>query len=307
MLHVFIDPYDTTAWYPNYLSGLKKGLEKAGVAYRYSENLPNNESDPILITRFTLFEQFRHSVPVRNPLYIMEHDVWNPFTNVVDPATLWIFKHPSLRAILYTNPSMVPWGERCLEPGSKVKVLAAGFPYDHEKLEQVAAEVQPTAARDKLIVFPGRLNEFYQPYVSVRMAMELRERGYRTVIASPIDPQCHYPVSLWQELGIEVGRLAQPDYYRLLARAQAAITVTIGGSLTLALYEAHLLGAKPIAPMDRSGLPPFTEVYEPRYDILNPREALQMIEDNTPIRIDTKWFDSDFYVANLLNAVEEWS
>ena len=33
MLHVLIDEKDQTAWYPNYLSGLKKGLDSAGVPY----------------------------------------------------------------------------------------------------------------------------------------------------------------------------------------------------------------------------------------------------------------------------------
>lgn len=306
LIHILVDPTDKTAWYPNYLSGLRKGLQEAKVDFRFSPDLPENPDDVVLITRYTLFDLIRQAKPTPKHLIIMEHDVWNPFTNVVDPSTLWIFQHPSCKAILYTNPSMLEWGERSTGPNSSVKVVAAGFPYDHEKINAVIEETKPTKDREKLVVFPGRLNEFYQPYLSVRMAMELKDKGYRTVITSPIEPQIHYPVSLWRDLGIEVGKLPQQEYYRLLSKAKAAISVTIGGSLTLALYEAHLLGAKPIIPMDVNGRPPFTEIYEPRYDILNPREALRMIDDDTEIHIDKKWFDYRRYVEILLDTIDSY-
>ncbi len=265
-------------------------------------DLKNRGVQDILIT--CVDNLIRQANPAPKHLIIMEHDVWNPFTNVVDPNTLWIFQHPSCKAVLYTNPSMLYWGERSVGPDSSVKVIAAGFPYDHEKINAIMDETKPTKDREKLVVFPGRLNEFYQPYLSVRMAMELKDSGYRTVITSPVEPQSHYPVSLWQQLGIEVGKLPQPEYYRLLSKAKAAISVTIGGSLTLALYEAYLLGAKPIIPMDINGRPPFTEIYEPRYDILNPREALRMIDDNTEIHIDKKWFDYRRNVEILLDTID---
>ncbi|NQX58667.1 hypothetical protein [Paenibacillus qinlingensis] len=303
MLHVLVDENDQTAWYPNYLSGLKKGLESAGVPYIFTPELPKDPKHPVLITRFTLFDMIKDANPVPQHLYIQEHDVWNPFTNVLDLESLWIFQHPSLKAIFYTNPSMVPWGKRCLPPGSQVEVIAAGFPYDHDYVNATLNGIQPSNEREKLIVFPGRMNEFYQPYLSVRLAFEFMELGYRVVIASPVTPLSHYPVAMWRELGIEVGRLPHAEYYQLLSKATAAVSVTIGGSLTLALYEAQLLGAAPIAPKGRDDLPPFTEMYSPRYDLLHPREAIEMVQNKVPVTIDTRWFSIDAYVQTLLDTI----
>ncbi|MEW9701433.1 hypothetical protein [Paenibacillus sp. SI8] len=154
-------------------------------------------------------------------------------------------------------------------------------------------------------MFPGRMNEFYQPYLSVRLAFEFMERGYRVVVASPVNPLSHYPVPLWRELGIEVGRLPHAEYYKLLAKAKAAVSVTIGGSLTLALYEAQLLGATPIAPMGRADLPPFTEMYHPRYDLLNPRQAIDMVENNVRVEIESRWFSIDAYVQTIMDVIED--
>jgi hypothetical protein len=100
-----------------------------------------------------------------------------------------------------------------------------------------------------------------------------------------------------------VGRLPHAEYYQLLSKATAAVSVTIGGSLTLALYEAQLLGATPIAPKGRDDLPPFTEMYSPRYDLLHPREAIDMVENKVPVTIDTRWFSIDAYVRTLLDTV----
>jgi hypothetical protein len=165
-------------------------------------------------------------------------------------------------------------------------------------------DVSPSDQREKLIVFPGRMNEFYQPYLAYRMAYEFKERGYRVFIASPTKPLDHYPISLWKESGIEIGRLQHQEYYKLLSKAKAAVSVTIGGSLTLALYEAQLLGATPIAPMGRSGLPPFTEMYNPRYDLLSPIDAINMVEQGVKVEIDEKWFDYKSYVRILMNTIE---
>lgn len=304
MLHILVDEKDETAWYPNYLSGLRKGLEKAGIPHIFASTLPDNPNDGILITRYTLFDLIKEASHLTNPIYIQEHDVWNPFTNVLDIESLWIFRHPALRAIFYTNPSMVPWGERCLPADSTVQVVAAGFPYDHDYVHAAMQGIEAVKEREKLIVFPGRMNEFYQPYLSVRMAFEFMDIGYRVVVASPITPMSHYPVSLWKEMGVEVGRLPHREYYQLLAKAKAAVSVTIGGSLTLALYEAHLLGATPIAPMGRSDLPPFTEMYEPRYDLLNPRQAIDMVENNVDVHIDFTWFSIDDYVKRIMDVIE---
>jgi hypothetical protein len=303
LLHVLVDEKDETAWYPNYLSGLRKGLETADVSFVFSAELPTDPSVPVLITRYTLFDLIKQAEVVPLQLFIQEHDVWNPFTNVLDLESLWIFNHPSLKAVLYTNPSMVPWGKRCLPPGSAVQVVAAGFPYDHNYVNATLNDTEAGSEREKLIVFPGRMNEFYQPYLSVRLAFEFMELGYRVVVASPVNPLSYYPVSLWRELGIEVGRLPQAEYYKLLSKAKAAVSVTIGGSLTLALYEANLLGATPIAPMGRADLPPFTEMYHPRYDLLNPRQAIEMVENNVSVQIESRWFSIDAYVQTLLEVV----
>ena len=278
MLHVIYDPNEPTAWYPNFLSGFRAALNQAGVPHRFETRMPEQPEGPVFFTRYTVQKQLLEAVRPPEHVIIHEHDFWNPFTNAYDPDDRWIYAHPSLRTILVTNPSMVPWGERYLPRGSKVEVVAAGFPYDHSLINQVIAEVKPGLERERLIVFPGRLNEFYQPYLSVRMAFELMDLGYKVFIASPIDPLSYYPVALWQEMGIQVGRLPHADYYRLLARAEAAISTTTGGSLTLALYEAHLLGATPIAPHGRPELPPWTEVYHPRYDLLHPRQAIEMVQ-----------------------------
>ncbi|OCT13477.1 hypothetical protein A8709_17895 [Paenibacillus pectinilyticus] len=307
MLHVLVDEKDETAWYPNYLSGLKKGLESAGIPYLFSPDLPTDLQQPVLITRYTLFDQIKEADPAPENLYIQEHDVWNPFTNVLDLESLWIFKHPSLKAIFYTNPSMVPWGQRCLPAGSDVDVVAAGFPYDHDYVNATLGSIDVSTQREKLIVFPGRMNEFYQPYLSVRLAFEFMDLGYRVVIASPVSPLSHYPVAMWRELGIEVGRLPHAEYYQLLSKATAAVSVTIGGSLTLALYEAQLLGATPIAPKGRHHLPPFTEMYSPRYDLLNPREAIDMVENNVSVQIDERWFSIDTYVHTLWDVIQKRS
>jgi hypothetical protein len=306
LLHVLVDEKDQTAWYPNYLSGLKKGLETASIPYIFSPVLPNDPTIPVLITRYTLFELIKTADIVPLNLFIQEHDVWNPFTNVLDLDTLWIFKHPSLKAVFYTNPSMVPWGKRCLDLESNVEVIAAGFPYDHDYVNAALNGID-TQERENLIVFPGRMNEFYQPYLSVRLAFEFMDLGYRVVVASPINPDSHYPVSLWKELGVDVDRLPHSEYYKLLSKARAAVSVTIGGSLTLALYEAQLLGATPIAPMGRPELPPFTEMYNPRYDLLNPRQAIEMVENNVSVSIDTRWFSIDEYVGTLIDAVNNLS
>lgn len=303
MLHVLIDEKDETAWYPNYLSGLKKGLEAAKVPFVFTTQLPENPEHAVLITRYTLFDLFRDITLSPRSIYIQEHDVWNPFTNVLDQNSLWIFKHPSLKAIFYTNPSMVPWGKRCLQPGSPVEVIAAGFPYDHDYVNDTIRTIDPSHNKEKLVVFPGRMNEFYQPYLSFRMAVEFKELGYRVVIASPVNPLSHYPVELWREAGIEVGRLPHKDYYELLSRATAAVSVTIGGSLTLALYEAYLLGATPIAPKGRYNLPPFTEMYNPRYDLLNPREAIDMVESRVKVEIDSEWFSIEEYTNKILKTI----
>ena len=180
------------------------------------------------------------------------------------------------------------------------------FRSDHTLINRVIAEVKPGPDRERLVVFPGRLNEFYQPYLAVRMAFELMDRGYRVFIASPIDPLSYYPVELWRQMGIGVGRLPHEEYYRLLARAQAAVSTTTGGSLTLALYEAYLLGATPIAPAGRPDLPPWTEVYHPRYDALNPREAIEMVEQRTPVTVDRRWFDIRHYVETLMEVAGPW-
>lgn len=306
MLHVVYDPADPTAWYPNFLSGLRKGLDEAGVAHEFLTRMPERPRGPVFFTRYTVQKQLLEVPEPPEHVIIHEHDIWNPFTNAYDPADLWIYRHPSLAAILVTNPSMVPWGERYLPAGSRARVVAAGFPYDHSLINRVIAELRPGPDRERLVVFPGRLNEFYQPYLSVRMAFELMDRGYRVFIASPIDPLSYYPVDLWKQMGIAVGRLPHEEYYRLLARAQAAISTTTGGSLTLALYEAHLLGATPIAPEGRPDLPPWTEVYHPRYDALNPRQAIEMVEQHTPVAVDRRWFDIGHYVEHLLSVVGPW-
>lgn len=300
MLHIIWDPNERNTWYPNFLAGLRRGLDELGVEYELSTQLPRKAEGPVFLTRFSINHLLREAESPPEHVIIQEHDVWNPFTNAFDPAELWIYQHPSLKTILVTNPSMVSWAERCLPAGSSVRVVATGFPYDHDPVLKVRAELQPTAERERLIVFPGRLNEFYQPYLSARMAYEFMDLGYRVVIASPIDPLSYYPVSLWKEMGIEVGRLPQEEYYRLLSRATAAVSTTIGGSLTLALYEAKLLGATPIAPMGRDHLPPFTEMYHPRYDLLNPRQAIEMVEQGVQVEIDPVWFDYKHYVARLV-------
>lgn len=306
MLYVIYDPNDPTAWYPNFLAGLRQGLNAAGVEYAYLTRMPERPRGPVFFTRYTVQKQLLEAPEPPEHVIIHEHDIWNPFTNAYDPADLWIYRHPSLAAVLVTNPSMVPWGERYLPPDSRAQVVAAGFPYDHSLIHRIIAEVQPSPHRERLVVFPGRLNEFYQPYLSVRMAFELMDLGYRVFIASPIDPLSHYPVALWRRMGIEVGRLSHEEYYRLLARAQAAISTTTGGSLTLALYEAHLLGATPIAPAGRPDLPPWTEIYHPRYDALNPRQAIAMVEQRVPVTVEQRWFDIGHYVEQLLAVISPW-
>lgn len=306
MLYVIYDPNDPTAWYPNFLAGLRQGLNAAGVEYAYLTRMPERPRGPVFFTRYTVQKQLLEAPEPPEHVIIHEHDIWNPFTNAYDPADLWIYRHPSLAAVLVTNPSMVPWGERYLPPDSRAQVVAAGFPYDHSLIHRIIAEVQPSPHRERLVVFPGRLNEFYQPYLSVRMAFELMDLGYRVFIASPIDPLSHYPVALWRQMGIEVGRLSHEEYYRLLARAQAAISTTTGGSLTLALYEAHLLGATPIAPAGRPDLPPWTEIYHPRYDALNPRQAIAMVEQRVPVTVEQRWFDIGHYVEQLLAVISPW-
>lgn len=303
MLHVIYDPNDSTAWYPNFLRGFRAALDAAGVAYEYLTQMPERPEGPVFFTRYTVQKQLLEAARPPEHVIIHEHDIWNPFTNAYDPNDRWIYQHPSLKTILVTNPSMAPWGERYLPAGSKVEVVVAGFPYDHTLIHQVIDEVKPSAERERLIVFPGRLNEFYQPYLSVRMGFELMERGYKIFIASPIDPLSYYPVALWQEMGIQVGRLPHAEYYRLLARAQAAISTTTGGSLTLALYEAHLLGATPIAPHGQPHLPPWTEMYHPRYDLLNPRQAIEMVEQGVKVEVETRWFSQQHYVEQLLAAI----
>lgn len=306
LLHIVYDPHDPTAWYPNFLAGLRRGLDEAGVPYEYLTRMPERPRGPVFFTRYTVQKQLLEAPEPPEHVIIHEHDIWNPFTNAYDPADLWIYRHPSLAAILVTNPSMVPWGERYLPAGSRAQVVAAGFPYDHSLIDRVIAEVKPGPDRERLVVFPGRLNEFYQPYLSVRLAFELMDRGYQVFIASPIDPLSYYPVELWRQMGIEVGRLNHEDYYRLLARAQAAISTTTGGSLTLALYEAHLLGATPIAPAGRPDLPPWTEVYHPRYDALNPRQAIEMVERGVRVEVDRRWFEIRHYVEQLLAVAGRW-
>lgn len=303
MLHVIYDPGDQTAWYPNFLSGFKQALAVNKVDHQFETQLPEYPQGPVFLTRYTLYDLLRAAARPPEQVIIHEHDVWNPFTNVFDPKTHWIYSHRSLRSVLLTNPSMCPWVERFLPPGSQARVVAAGFPYDHSGVEIARKHLLPDRQRERLVVFPGRLNEFYQPYLSVRLAYELMDLGYRVVIASPIDPLSHYPVALWREAGIEVGRLPHAEYYQLLARAKAAISVTIGGSLTLALYEAHLLGATPIAPRGRGDLPPFTEMYSPRFDLLNPREAIEMLEQDVKVEIDLTWFSQTGYVERLLESV----
>lgn len=302
MLHVVCDPDDRTAWYPNFLSGLRKGLEAAGVPFEYTERLPERPQGPVFITRYTMNDLLLGAPDPPDRVIIHEHDVWNPFTNVFDPKTLWIYGHPSLRAILVTNPSMIPWVRRCLPPASRARVVAAGFPYDHASLDEFAAQAPPPGRRERLVVFPGRMNEFYQPYLAVRLGFEFRDLGYRVVLATPSEPLPHYPVSLWRELGIEVERLPHREYYGLLARARAAVSLTIGGSLTLALYEAMRLGATPVAPRGRPGLPPFTEVYRPTFDLLEPRQAVEMVERGVQVEVDTTWFSPSRYVQRLLEA-----
>lgn len=299
MLHVIYDPHDPSTWYPNYLEGLRQALDRESIPYEFSQHLPKKAEGPVFLTRYTVNDLLRQTDRPPEHVIIQEHDVWNPFTNAYDPATLWIYNHPSLKTILVTNPSMVRWAERCLPAGSTVQVVVAGFPYDHGPIEAVRQSLQPASERERLVVFPGRLNEFYQPYLSVRLAHEFMDRGYKVVIASPIDPLSYYPVSLWRELGIEVGRLPQADYYHLLSRATAAVSCTIGGSLTLALYEAQYLGATPIAPHGRNGLPPFTEMYHPTFDLLRPYEAIEMVESGVDVTIDKQWFSQDYFIKTL--------
>lgn len=304
MLHVIYDPNDKTAWYPNFLTGFRAALDAAGVEYQYATQMPARPQGPVFFTRYTVQKQLLEADRPPEHVIIHEHDIWNPFTNAYDPADLWIYQHPSLKTILVTNPSMIPWAHRYLPQGSPVRVVAAGFPYDHTLIHQVMAEVQPKAQREKLVVFPGRLNEFYQPYLSTRLGFELLDRGYQVYITSPIDPLAYYPVDLWQQMGLHVGRLPQDEYYRLLSRAQAAISTTTGGSLTLALYEAYLMGATPIAPAGRPDLPPWTEIYHPRYDLLSPREAITMLEQGTQVEVELQWFDQQYYVEHLLETIE---
>ncbi|MFO7273633.1 MAG: hypothetical protein DIU55_002045, partial [Bacillota bacterium] len=194
VLHIVYDPHDPTAWYPNFLAGLRRGLDEAGVPYEYSTRMPERPRGPVFFTRYTVQKQLLEAAEPPEHVIIHEHDIWNPFTNAYDPADLWIYRHPSLAAILVTNPSMVPWGERYLPAGSRAQVVAAGFPYDHTLINRVIAELTPGPDRERLVVFPGRLNEFYQPYLAVRMAFELMDRGYRVFIASPVDPLSYYPV-----------------------------------------------------------------------------------------------------------------
>ncbi|SDO21934.1 hypothetical protein SAMN04487897_11015 [Paenibacillus sp. yr247] len=304
MLYVVEDITDNTAWYPNYLSGLKRGLDNNKVDYVFTSVVPQGVNDPVLLTRYTLFELVMNSANPPKNIFIQEHDVWNPFTVDMNPESLSFYHHPDLKGILFTHPSMIEWGQRCLKPNSGVTITAGGFPYNHDFINERIKNIKPANEREKLIVFPGRLNEFYQPYLSVRLGIELVERGYRVVIASPINPMDYYPVDIWREIGFEVGRYSQPDFYTLLSEATAAISMTIGGSLTLSLYEAHLLGAKAILPKGKVGYAPFTEMFTPRFDLLNPREALEILDNDVKIDIDTKWFSEQYYTETLLNLIE---
>ena len=85
--------------------------------YEYLTRMPERPRGPVFFTRYTVQKQLLEAPEPPEHVIIHEHDIWNPFTNAYDPADLWIYSHPSLAAILVTNPSMVPWGERYLPCG----------------------------------------------------------------------------------------------------------------------------------------------------------------------------------------------
>jgi hypothetical protein len=303
MLYVVYDTNDKTVWYPNYLSGLKKALDHASIEHQFRTTLPEGVSDPVLLTRYTLADLLLNSDFPPKQCFLQEHEVWNPFTNGYDERAMVLYHHPSLRGILVNHPTMVPWVERWLPTGSKAKAVAVGFPYDDSHLDLARESIPALHDRPNLVVFPGRIDECYQPYLAVRLSLELLQKGYQVIFASPAEPPSYYPISVWRQMGIEVGQFSQADYYTILRRARAAISCTIGGNLTLALYEAYLLGAPPIIAQGRPELPPFTSMYRPGFDVLNPLQAIMMVEQNTRVVVDLTWFSPTDYVTRLLAAM----
>lgn len=289
------DHKETTPWYRSWIKGFKQGAEAHNVLVLPGIQATAYQRVPAIITRYTQHHML-HYLHTKQAILI-EHETYNPHTTYLQGQDTTIYRHPAVKLIAVVAPGMVPWVQKHA-PG--VPVIAIGFPYPYEPWQGEPSETP----RGPLAVFPQGLHEHNAPYFAADLADHLIGHGYQVVFASPTVPGPQYPISAWTDLGIEVRVLNHAAYLDLLTHTRVAISTSISGSFCIALYEAHLRGARVVASRGSHDLPPFTEPYGVAYPLWDLHAAAALVRATHPTTVDRAWFDPAACVGRLLQKLE---
>jgi len=284
MIRLVAPTNDPNPWYRIWLDSMTLGLEMEGEDVELSTR-PGPEIS--VLTRYQTYALLGE-MPPRSAV-LVEHATYSPTVLGVEPFD---YDQPAIAAIAATSPSMATYighGARWI-----------GFPYWNRRL------LWPLGPRRRMVVFPQRIEEDNQPFVAVQMALELLTRGWAVTFATPTPPdEARYPVSSWRAQGIDVQQLDQAGLFRLLCEAEYAVSTTSHGSMITALYEAHLLGCKVIAPKGSGPRPPFSDAFLEGYPALAPGAAIEMIERGDDPEVDDDAFSPRACARRLLEIISD--
>ena len=302
MWQVVADPYEHAPWYKDWLTGLKQGFDALQAPLSVVD-MDEAERHP---HRCTILSTWRLNVLLSRfrakSCVVVEHTASNPLS-VLARGGYHHLDAPAVKLVITTTPAMARWIARRSPPA--VPVVPIGFPYGRP----LDGTPQPYLQRDRLAVFPQRIDEEYQPMLAVQLAVALRAAGWRTEFWTPAKPPPRYPVQEWAALGIPVVVAGRRPFLTRLEEARLAIFTPASAGVIVAAYEAYRLGCAPLVPAGGRGMPPWThDIYRPTYNPLMAYEVLYYANEaaNTnlygQIHVETRWFDPATCVATLLSA-----
>lgn len=301
-----VDSGETAApWFAHFLYGLRQGLEALGRTWNFLEipAVPGAfdeirdvvRGNFVFLPRHTLYAYLPEDLEAR--VLIHEHDTYTPYSHfVTERSDIAIYHHPAVKAILCNTESMAKYIRSRFHPLSPV--YGAGFPYSSLHLEGRKRNLTPWADRERLVVFPQRISPEMVPHMAAKLSFYLMNRGYNVTWCAPaVDDS--FPLRRWSELGINILRSHQDDFYDLAAQARYAITTCLNATMSIALYEASLLGCRPLAP-SADGEPPFTDAFWPRFNSLNFMDAALMVLRNEKTHASANEFSPKAYTVKLV-------
>jgi hypothetical protein len=158
----------------------------------------------------------------------------------------------------------------------------------------------------KTIVVGGRLSPDKQFMLSAFLLQPYVDQGFTVTFCYPDSGgkdsdwmRMQGGFERWTRRGFRFEHLNNQGWLRKLAESEFYFTASLGDTACCSCVEAVTLGAYPLVPKIKDGLPAYDVYIDQGYEPFSQSSLDQLIRTKPPVKVDDTWFNPDLFMDRL--------